>query len=254
MFVVSGLGSVSGKISQVVSNVGRVDVTLNQIATAQTRTRSGTNIPVGLYFSFNGDIVTVKSGFVTVNNIKYIIKDDLTKAAFTQWSAGDGGGLLLGELPVSFSGYLYIYAIGDGTKSDIAASSSADPTLPTGYTEYTKLGHILLENGTIVEVYPTKDAAGTFIDGDYVTAIKEVNNKVTIIEQEVTEIQRTQYYVHEQGVADTTWEIEHNLHRRPSVTVVDSGDTVVTGLVTYLDDDHLIIQFNNAFKGTAYLN
>ena len=61
-------------------------------------------------------------------------------------------------------------------------------------------------------------------------------------------------YVYEQGIASDTWTITHNLNRHPSVTVVDSGDTVVIGYITYLDDNSLEIKFNGAFKGKAYLN
>ena len=62
------------------------------------------------------------------------------------------------------------------------------------------------------------------------------------------------WYVHEQGEANEVWTITHNLDRHPSVTVVDSGDNVVIGYVTYLDNNNLEVKFNGAFKGKAYLN
>lgn len=62
------------------------------------------------------------------------------------------------------------------------------------------------------------------------------------------------WYVHEQGTASDTWLIQHNLDRNPSVTVVDTADTVVTGCVTYIDKNTILISFNGAFKGKAYLN
>lgn len=61
-------------------------------------------------------------------------------------------------------------------------------------------------------------------------------------------------FVFEMGSAQTQWIIEHNLNKRPSVTVVDSADNVVTPAVQYLDDNHIKLEFNAAFKGTAYLN
>ena len=61
-------------------------------------------------------------------------------------------------------------------------------------------------------------------------------------------------YTYEQAVADSTWTITHNLNKHPSVTVVDSGGTVVSGNVTYVDDNTVVLTFNAAFKGTAYLN
>lgn len=62
------------------------------------------------------------------------------------------------------------------------------------------------------------------------------------------------WYIHEQGVAANVWEIQHNLNRLPSVTVVDTADNVVMGYVTYIDKDNVRVTFNAAFKGKAYLN
>lgn len=64
----------------------------------------------------------------------------------------------------------------------------------------------------------------------------------------------TDTYTHEQGVAAATWTITHNLNKHPSVTVVDSAGTVVSGGVTYIDNNTIELTFNAAFKGTAYLN
>lgn len=61
-------------------------------------------------------------------------------------------------------------------------------------------------------------------------------------------------YTHNQMTASTVWEIEHNLHKRPSVTVIDSGESVVMGDVTYVSDNKLIIIFSAPFSGKAYLN
>lgn len=64
----------------------------------------------------------------------------------------------------------------------------------------------------------------------------------------------TDTYTHEQAIAAATWNITHNLNKYPSVTVVDSGGTVVSGNVTYIDNNTVELNFNAAFKGTAYLN
>ena len=50
------------------------------------------------------------------------------------------------------------------------------------------------------------------------------------------------------------WEIEHNLLEFPSVSVVDSAGSVVIGDVIYISDSKLLIKFNAAFAGKAYLN
>jgi hypothetical protein len=66
-------------------------------------------------------------------------------------------------------------------------------------------------------------------------------------------------YTHTQGSVSNTWVIVHNLGRFPSVTVVDSGGTVVTGNVVYDSNNQITLTFfaNGslvAFSGKAYLN
>lgn len=61
-------------------------------------------------------------------------------------------------------------------------------------------------------------------------------------------------YRHVQGIASTSWTVVHNLGRYPSaVTVVDSGDTIVEGAVTYNSLNQLTIDFSSAFGGKAYI-
>ena len=66
-------------------------------------------------------------------------------------------------------------------------------------------------------------------------------------------------YTHNQSSTSDTWVITHNLHRFPSVTVVDSADTIVQGTVVYNSNKQLTITFFQggsalAFQGKAYLN
>lgn len=61
-------------------------------------------------------------------------------------------------------------------------------------------------------------------------------------------------YIHEQGIASDVWEIEHNLDKFPSVSIVDSANNIVMGYVNYIDNNKLTINFNGAFTGKAYLN
>lgn len=62
------------------------------------------------------------------------------------------------------------------------------------------------------------------------------------------------HYVHEQGIASNVWVINHNLNKKPSITIVDSADNVVEGAEKYIDKNTVEIRFNGAFKGKAYLN
>ena len=66
-------------------------------------------------------------------------------------------------------------------------------------------------------------------------------------------------YTHNQTSTSDTWVITHNLHRFPSVTVIDSGGTIVMGTVVYNSNKQLTITFFSsgsalAFQGKAYLN
>lgn len=61
-------------------------------------------------------------------------------------------------------------------------------------------------------------------------------------------------FVFEQKTASQTWIINHNLAKFPSVSVVDSGGTVVIGDIEYIDMNNLVATFVAKFAGTAYLN
>ena len=61
-------------------------------------------------------------------------------------------------------------------------------------------------------------------------------------------------FVFTQSVSSRTWEIEHNLEKYPSVSIVDSGGNQVMGDVTYNSDNKLTVNFSSAFSGKAYLN
>ena len=61
-------------------------------------------------------------------------------------------------------------------------------------------------------------------------------------------------FVFEMGEAQKDWTIQHNLDKRPSVTVVDSSGAAITCAVDYIDENTVQIHFNAPFKGFAYLN
>lgn len=61
-------------------------------------------------------------------------------------------------------------------------------------------------------------------------------------------------FIYEQAVASDTWEITHNLGKKPSVTVVDSADNIITAEVEYIDNNNIVVRMNGATTGKAYLN
>lgn len=62
------------------------------------------------------------------------------------------------------------------------------------------------------------------------------------------------HYIFSQDIPSALWTIQHDLNKKPSVTVVSSSDVVVYGDVTYLNTNKLTITFSAAFSGKAYLN
>jgi len=61
-------------------------------------------------------------------------------------------------------------------------------------------------------------------------------------------------YTHTQAQSEAVWTITHNLHRKPSVTIVTSTEAVVIGDVFYTSDDRLTVTLSYANSGKAYLN
>ena len=62
-------------------------------------------------------------------------------------------------------------------------------------------------------------------------------------------------YVHDQGSPADTWEVQHNLNKKPSVTVVNYYGVVVYGNVEYVDNNNVTITFEaGAFSGKAFFN
>ena len=57
-----------------------------------------------------------------------------------------------------------------------------------------------------------------------------------------------------QAVPAMVWNITHTLDKFPSISVIDSGDTIVNGSYTYIDDNNITLNFSAPFAGKAYLN
>jgi Na+-transporting NADH:ubiquinone oxidoreductase subunit NqrA len=63
----------------------------------------------------------------------------------------------------------------------------------------------------------------------------------------------TRRHVHTQASVSNVWVINHALVGKPSVTIVDSADTVVVGEVTYNSNSQVTVTFTQPFSGFAYL-
>ena len=70
--------------------------------------------------------------------------------------------------------------------------------------------------------------------------------------------QGTSTFVFDQVVPKMVWGttgiVTHNLGKFPSITVIDTGGTVVNGEYTYIDTNNITLNFSAPFAGKAYLN
>ena len=62
------------------------------------------------------------------------------------------------------------------------------------------------------------------------------------------------HFIYTQNAASDTWSIAHNLGKKPSVTIVDSADSVLYGSIEYTDLNNLTINLSAPTSGKAYLN
>jgi hypothetical protein len=73
-------------------------------------------------------------------------------------------------------------------------------------------------------------------------------------QSDVDAIVQDKYYLHEQGLPSSTWIINHNLNKRPSISCFDSNGKPVWGEVEHIDVNTSHVYFNGGFSGTADAN
>ena len=127
----------------------------------------------------------------------------------------------------------------------------------TGLTSTTLVDSILTQNanpgGTTLTIAGNISITGTLADSN-----ASVGTNGQVLTSTVTgiawadNVQATFEFT--QGVPATTWNITHNLNKFPSITVIDTGNTVVTGEYNYTSNNTVTLTFSAAFAGKAYLN
>ncbi len=105
-------------------------------------------------------------------------------------------------------------------------------------------------NGSMGVVNATSDNYNDLSNKPSINGVVLVGNKTG----EELGIVYDKTFVYNQVTSSDVWEIEHNLDKYPSVTVVDSGGSVVVGEIVYIDKNNVRITFTSAFSGKAYLN
>ena len=61
-------------------------------------------------------------------------------------------------------------------------------------------------------------------------------------------------FVYYQSIPSSTWSINHNLNKFPSITVVDTTGRELEGDLSYIDANNSMVTFNQSVSGEAYLN
>lgn len=85
--------------------------------------------------------------------------------------------------------------------------------------------------------------------------IVETSDRMFMTQDDKIDIQTAlRTYVHEQIVSNNIWNIYHGLEKYPSITVVDSAGSVVSGDIQYTNENEVILRFNSEFSGYAYMN
>jgi hypothetical protein len=68
------------------------------------------------------------------------------------------------------------------------------------------------------------------------------------------QIAAREHYTHTQSQSASIWVVQHNLNKKPAVSIVDTGDNEVEGDILYNDNNTLTLTFSAPFSGKAYCN
>ena len=94
----------------------------------------------------------------------------------------------------------------------------------------------------------------TLEDDQEINATFEMQDETINANFSIDAVNGDRTFVFEQAISSTEWIIIHDLNKRPSVTIVDEYDRVETPEIEYKSNSKIIVRFNYAFKGKAYLN
>ena len=129
---------------------------------------------------------------------------------------------------------------------------TTDDVYPTHDSTYGKGGWRSVDTVSELNAIPEprkKNGMAVYVNENDTTYILKNNVWQPLIMKAVS-----QTFTFHQAVASNRWEIQHNLNKFPSATVVDSAGTEVIGDLQYVDSNNIIIEFSSSFTGTAYLN
>ena len=103
------------------------------------------------------------------------------------------------------------------------------------------ISHIIVNGGTTSDyrlpIATTSTLGGVKIGEDLsITDSGAIYVNIESLADKLLTNVKDKHYEHRQNVSSSIWKINHNLNKKPSVTVVDSAGTEVVGDVKYIDN------------------
>lgn len=118
--------------------------------------------------------------------------------------------------------------------------------------DVSNFGHFKIDSYTVNATEPAYfNMALTYIGGNGVLKLEEFYNIVNFVK--ATDV-GDKTFNYDQITPSSTWNINHNLNKFPSVSVVDTSGTKVYTDVNYIDNNNVTLTFSASFAGKAYLN
>ena len=165
------------------------------------------------------------------------------------------------------------FAAGGGINTAFSAITSMliSKTLPGGQS-VSSYANLFNGKDIILSEIGNRNSYGTYKVTNITTYLPDVNFFEVSLEASVSNgaILQDKYYIFSefvsndpgedktfiftQGVPSVQWNVQHNLAKFPSVSVVNNNNVVINGEVTYVDTNNVQLDFSAAFAGKAYLN
>ena len=201
----------------------------------------------------------------TAQDVANFINKKGGEAQNLRYTYNDTTGYITGSIAFANGGAANV-PLNSITTFNIGAFDLRSPTLDSGDWITTALlnSDVLLTQCDDLNnwaIYSWDSAAVTGVKGEYQIGLSFRAGSGSLIADEDYFISLLSYagegdlhFTYVQGVAATTWNIQHNLGKFPSITVIDTANTVVTGEYTYDDINNVTLTFSAGFAGKAYLN
>jgi len=81
-----------------------------------------------------------------------------------------------------------------------------------------------------------------------------INEDETGITTSTFEVTSDKHYTHTQLVLSDQWQVDHSLDKNPHVIVLDEANRKIHGEVIYIDNNNLMVKFENAISGKVFCN